>query len=152
MGWFYGFKLHRVANDSGELLAFFLSAGNFDDRHPVRQLTQGLVGKLFGDKGYLSQKLFAQLAQQGLHLVTTLRANMKPQVLPLLDRLLLRKRFIIETINDQLKNISQIEHSRHRSVKNFMAHLLAGLIAYTWQPKKPTLNIGLKEATQLQII
>ncbi len=152
MGWFYGFKLHRVANDSGELLAFFLSAGNGDDRHPVRQLTQGLVGKLFGDKGYLSQKLFEQLAQQGLQLVTTLRANMKPRVLPLLDRLLLRKRFIIETINDPLKNISQIEHSRHRSVKNFMANLLAGLIAYTWQPKKPTLNIGLKEATQLQII
>ena len=77
---------------------------------------------------------------------------MKPRVLPLLDRLLLRKRFIIETINDPLENISQIEHSRHRSVKNFMANLLAGLIAYTWQPKKPTLNIGMKEATQLQII
>ena len=77
---------------------------------------------------------------------------MKPRVLPLLDRLLLRKRFIIETINDPLKNISQIEHSRHRSVKNFMTNLLAGLIAYTWQPKKPKINIGLKEATQLQII
>ena len=77
---------------------------------------------------------------------------MKPRVLPLQDRLLMRKRFIIETINDQLKNISQIEHSRHRSVKNFIVNLLAGLIAYTWQTKKPTLNIGMKEAKQLQII
>ena len=141
MGWFYGFKLHIAVNDSGQLLAFHVSAGNTDDREPVPILTQGLKGKLFGDKGYISQKLLEQLYSQGLEFFTTVRKNMKPRVMSLFDRILLRKRFLIETINDQLKNISQIEHSRHRSVTNFMVNLLAGLVAYTWQDKKPSLKI-----------
>jgi hypothetical protein len=140
VGWLYGFKLHLVVNDKGELLAFRLTPGNTDDRTPVPQLTKGLVGKLFGDKGYLSQKLFEALFAQGLQLITSLRRNMKNTLLPLADKLLLRKRAIIETIHDQLKNISQIEHTRHRSVANFMVNLVAGLIAYTHQPTKPSIN------------
>ena len=106
------------------------------------QLTKGLFGRLFADKGYISQQLFELLFRQGLELITKLRKNMKNRLLPLVDKLLLRKRAIIETINDQLKNISQIEHSRHRSVTNFLVNLVAGLIAYTHKEKKPSLNIN----------
>ncbi len=148
MGWFYGFKLHLIVSDRGELLAFCLTPGNSDDRQPVPQLAQDLFGKLFADAGYLSQPLFDQLFAQGVQLITPIRSNMKNRLMPLMDKLLLRKRFIIETINDQLKNISQISHSRHRSIKNFVMNLLAGLIAYTHQPKKPSLNL-VKEEQEL---
>lgn len=144
-GWFYGFKLHLVINDRGELLAFQVTPANTDDRAPVPKLARGLVGKLFGDKGYISKKLFETLMAQGLQLITRVRNNMKNQLLTLEDKLLLRKRALIETVNDQLKNISQIEHTRHRSVANFMVNLICGLIAYTWQPKKPSLKWPTKE-------
>lgn len=148
LGWFYGFKLHIVANDCGELLACCLTAGNVDDRVPVPRLAKSLFGKLFGDKGYLSQTLFDQLFnQQALQLVTKLRKNMRNRLMLLEDKILLRKRAIIESINDQLKNISQIEHTRHRSPLNFLVNLFAGLIAYCLQPKKPSL--GLRQALVL---
>lgn len=142
VGWFYGFKLHLVVNDRGELLAFQITPGNTDDRQPVPRLVKGLTGKLFGDRGYISQKLFEALLQQNLQLITKLRNTMRNKLLPLADKLLLRKRALIETINDQLKNISQIEPSRHRSGINAMANLLAGLVAYTHQPKKPSLDLS----------
>jgi Transposase DDE domain len=140
--WFFGFKLHLIVNDKGELLAAFLTPGNTDDREPLPQMTQDLFGKLFGDRGYVSQKLFEQLFEQGLELITTIRKTMKNSLMRLEDKLLLRKRYIIETINDQLKNISQIEHTRHRKPANFAVNLIAGLIAYTYQPKKPSLHWG----------
>ena len=141
MGWFYGFKLHLVVNDQGELLACQLTPGNVDDRVPVPILSKRLFGKLFGDRGYISQALFEQLWQNfQLQLITKLRKNMKNRLMTMSDQLLLRKRALIETINDQLKNISQIEHSRHRSPINFVVNVLAGLIAYCHQPKKPALH------------
>jgi hypothetical protein len=140
--WFFGFKLHLIVNDKGELLAAFLTPGNTDDREPLPQMTKDLFGKLFGDRGYVSQKLFEQLFEQGLELITTIRKSMKNSLMKLEDKLLLRKRYIIETINDQLKNISQIEHTRHRKPANFAVNLVAGLIAYTFQPKKPSLNFA----------
>jgi hypothetical protein len=109
-----GFKLHLIVSDQGELLAVFLTPGNVDDRDPLPQMTQDLFGKLFGDRGYISQRLFAELFEQGLELITSIRHNMKNSLMRLEDKLLLPKRYIIETINDQLKNISQIEHTRHR--------------------------------------
>ena len=149
VGWFFGFKLHLVVNDQGELLAFCLTPGNVDDRHPVPKLATGLVGKLFGDKGYLSQPLAQQLlVTHGLHLITKLRKKMHNRLLDWSDKLLLRKRAIIETITDQLKNISQIEHSRHRSPINFLVNLVAGLIAYCHQPKKPSLGVQLPTLPQ----
>ena len=141
-GWFYGFKLHLVINEHGELLNFCLTAGNVNDRKPVTKMVKLLTGKLFGDRGYISQELFSQLLEQGLQLITTVRKNMKNKFMPLMDKILLRKRFIIETVNDQLKNISQIEHSRHRSVLNFMVNLVAGLVAYIHQPKKPSIKFN----------
>ena len=142
MGWFYGFKLHLIVNDQGDLLAVHLTPANTDDRKPVPQMTKELWGKLVGDRGYLSKALFEQLFARGLQLITPIRKNMKNQLVVLEDKLLTRKRFIIETIVDQLKNISQIQHTRHRSPTNFLVNLIAGLIAYTWQPKKPSLNLS----------
>ncbi len=141
VGWFYGFKVHLVINDSGELLGVMITSGNVDDRKPVPAMTKKLFGKLFGDRGYVSQKLFDELYKRGLQLITKLRKNMKNKLMPMVDKLLLRKRSLIETINDQLKNICQIEHTRHRSKINFLVNLLAALIAYTYQEKKPSLNL-----------
>ena len=145
MGWFYGFKLHLVINDCGELLGCYLTPGNVDDRRPVPHMVKDLWGKLFGDKGYISQALAALLQAQDLQLITKLKKNMKNKFLALSDKLLLRKRALIETVNDQLKNISQIEHTRHRSLWNFLGNVAAGLIAYSWREKKPSLNISVKE-------
>ena len=142
-GWFYGFKVHLIFSDRGDLLSMALTPGNVDDRKPLPRLVRRLFGKLFGDKGYISQPLFEQLLQTfGIQLITKLKKNMKNRLMPLADKLLLRKRAIAETIIDQLKNISQIEHSRHRSPMNFLANLLCGLIAYCHQPKKPSLGLG----------
>ena len=141
VGWYFGFKLHLIINDQGELLAAALTPGNTDDRKPVPQMTKNLFGKLFGDRGYISQALFESLFERGLEVITKRRKNMKKTLIPLLDRILLRKRSIIETVNDQLKNICQIEHSRHRSPFNFLVNLVSGLIAYSYHPDKPSLNI-----------
>jgi len=111
------------------------------DLAPVPQLAQSLTGKLFGDKGYISQPLFESLFEKGLQLITRVRKNMKNKLMLLSDKLLLCRRGIIESVNDQLKNISQIEHSRHRSPWNFAVNLLAALIAYALKPKKPSLNL-----------
>jgi Transposase DDE domain len=115
-----------------------LKPGNVDDRKPVPDLLQHLFGKVFADKGYISQKLFQELMSSlGVQLVTKLKRNMKQRLMPLCDRLMLRKRAVVETVIDQLKNISQIEHSRHRSPVNCFINILCGLIAYSHQPKKP---------------
>lgn len=140
-GWFYGFKLHVVINDRGELLSIGFTPGNVNDRTPVPGLTRRLFGKLVGDKGYISQELFEQLFVRGLQLITRIKSNMKNRLMLLWDKLLLRKRAIIETVLDQLKNISQIEHSRHRAVVNYFADIVAGLIAYTYREKLPSLNL-----------
>lgn len=152
VGWFYGFKLHLIVNDRGELLAIKLTPANVDDREPVPEMTRDLWGKLFGDKGYISQKLFDLLFEQSLQLITKIKKNMKNKLMPLLDKLLLRKRAIIETVNDQLKNISQIEHTRHRSMAGFMLNLLGGLIAYTYQDKKPSLHLDIATPQTLPIV
>ncbi len=96
---------------------------------------------MFGDKGYISKALFEQLYARGLKLITRYRNNMNNRLVPLLDRILLRKRAIIESVNDQLKNICQVQHTRHRSIPNFMVNLLGGLIAYTYHPIKPSLDL-----------
>jgi IS5 family transposase len=142
MGWFYGFKLYLVGNDRGELLAFRITPGNVDDREPVPELTRGLTGKLIGDRGYISHRLVHELWERGLRLIAKIRKNMHDKLMPMVDKLLLRKRAIIETINDQIKNIQQIEHTRHRSVVNAMVNVLAALVAYTHQPGKPSLNLS----------
>ncbi|HEY9895286.1 MAG TPA: IS982 family transposase, partial [Candidatus Sericytochromatia bacterium] len=140
--WFFGFKLHLGVNDQGELLNIMLTPGNTDDRKPVPDLLKALFGKVFADRGYVSQALFEQLLRTcGIELFAKPKRNMKPRLMRLTDKLLARKRAIIESVIDQLKNISQIEHSRHRSPVNFCVNVLCGLIAYCHQPKKPALNL-----------
>lgn len=141
-GWFFGFKLHLVVNDRGEILSFYITPGNVDDRKPVSRLVKQLFGKLFGDKGYISQPLAQALRELfDVHLITKLRGNMKNQLMMMTDRILLRRRAMIETIIDQLKNISQIEYSRHRRITNFFVNVLCGLIAYCRRPSKPSLGL-----------
>jgi hypothetical protein len=141
MGWFFGFKLHLVVNDRGEILNMTLTPGNTDDRKPVPELVRSLFGKLVGDRGYISQALFEELLNNfNIQFIVGIKSNMKNKLLSVFDKILLRKRAIIETIIDQLKNISQIEHSRHRSPMNFLVNLVCGLIAYCRQPKKPSLG------------
>ncbi len=149
MGWFYGFELHLIVNDQGGLLSVHLTPANTDDRKPIPQMTKVLWGKLVGDRGYLSKALFEQLFARGLQLLTPIRKNMKNRLVVLEDKVLTRKRFIIETIIDQRKNISQIQHTRHRSPTNVLFNFIAGLIAYTWQPKKPSLNLSEKDMALL---
>ena len=141
MGWFFGFKVHLITNDRGEILSVRLTKGNVDDRQPVPKMIKNIFGKLFGDKGYLSGKLSENLRSNGIELITTIRKNMKNKLILLLDKIMLRKRFIIETINDKLKNECQIEHTRHRSPTNFLVNLLAGLVCYQMNPKKPALKM-----------
>lgn len=140
MGWFFGFKLHLVINHCGEILSFSVTKGNTNDRVPVKKLCSRLTGKLYGDKGYLSKKLFDQLYGQGLELVTNVRSNMKNKLLTLEDKIRLRQRFIIETVNDLLKNVADLEHSRHRSPVNFMVNIIAALISYTLRAQKPQIR------------
>ena len=142
MGWFYGFKLHFICNEKGEILSFYFSAGNTDDRDVriFEVLKKKLFGKLYGDKGYVSKNLFEMLFSQGIHIVTGLKSNMKNRMTPLFDKIMLRKRSVIETINDELKNICDIEHSRHRSIHNFLMNLIAALGAYCFFDKKPAIR------------
>lgn len=149
MGWFFGFKLHLVINHVGEVIDFALTAGNVDDRTPLNDFVQHLFGKLFGDKGYLSEKLRTALREKDVDLITSLKRNMKPQILPLADKLWLRKRAVIETINNLLKNQAQIEHSRHRSVNNFFVNLVSGLITYCHRPNKPIVQVPVEALNRL---
>lgn len=153
MGYFFGFKLHIVINDKGELLNFVITPGNTDDREPLKNpsFIKALKGKLYADKGYINKELTRILFLDGLHLITSIRNNMKNVLLELKDKILLRKRSVIETVNDELKNICQVEHSRHRSFANFITNLIAGLIAYSFFPKKPAIKYQPQQTNQLDV-
>ena len=142
MGWYVGFKLHLLCNEKGELVNFVLTRANVDDREVsvIDTLTDKMFGKLYADKGYISQSLFGHLWDNGVHIVTGLRSNMKQRLMPLYDKIMLRKRSIIESINDMLKNVAQLVHSRHRSVHNFIMNLLAAMGAYCFFSTKPEVN------------
>ncbi|WP_445735267.1 IS982 family transposase [Mariniflexile sp.] len=153
MGWFYGFKLHIIVNDKGELLDFIITHANVDDRTPLKEdnFLKKIFGSLYADKGYISKELSCLLFDQGLHLVTGIRNNMKNVMMTMRDKILLRKRSVIETINDQLKNIAQAERSRHRSFGNFITNLVASLIAYSFQERKPSIKFETENTAQLAL-
>lgn len=153
MGYFFGFKLHYVVNDKGQILSFVVTPGNTDDREPLKdkKFMEKVKGKLYADKGYISQPLTELLFVDGLHLITHIRNNMKNVLMEMKDKILLRKRSIIETINDELKNICSIEHSRHRSFGNFLTNLISALIAYSFFPKKPAIKYETVKSNQLTL-
>ena len=141
MGWFFGFKLHLIINEKGDLMNAFLTPGNVDDRKPVRNMTQRLKGLLFGDKGDIDQQLFQDLCQRGLKLVTGIKSKMKNKLMNLREKILLRKRSIIETVNSVIKKDFQISHTRHRSYINGFIHIFSTLIAYQLKSHKPKINL-----------
>lgn len=145
MGWFYGFKLHFVINHKGQIMALKITSGNTADSAALNEMTSRLAGKLYADKGYIGQALFKTLWQRGLHLITGIRRNMKNYLMPMADKIMLRKRFIIETVLDTLKSEMGLEHSRHRSVTNAMVHVLSCLVAYAFRPGKPSLSLASKQ-------
>lgn len=151
MGWFYGFKLHLIINDKGEVLNFVITQANVDDREPLKdsKFVSKIRGKRYADKGYISKELTELLFSQGLHLVTGIKNNMKNVLMTMRDKILLRKRSVIETINDQLKNICQTEHSRHRSFANFITNFVACLIAYSFKEKKPSIKFNTQNSSQM---
>lgn len=150
LGWFYGFKLHLIINDKGEILSFYLTKGNMDDRNikVLTKMTENIFGKLFGDRGYVSQALADLLWGNGIQMIAKPRKNMQSN-LSETDKILLRKRALIECVNDELKNICKLQHTRHRSVNNFLINTISALAAYSFFPKKPSLNIKFQHSNQL---
>ena len=144
MGWFFGFKSHLIINDRGEILNFMFTPGNVDDREPLKQgrFLKNIKGKLCADKGYIGQALFENLFLNGVQLVTKAKNNMRNSLMSMADKILIRKQALIETVNDELKNIAQIEHSRHRSFNNFVANALSAIAAYCFFEKKPAIDIN----------
>jgi Transposase DDE domain len=153
MGWFFGFKLHLIINDKGEILSFYLSKGNVDDRNikAITTMTKEVFGKLFGDKGYLSKALSDMLFGDGIQLITAVRRNMKSKALSNEEKILLRKRSVIETVNDELKNICQVEHTRHRSISGFLLNIISAIAAYSFFPKKPSIRKDVEETNPILI-
>jgi hypothetical protein len=109
----------------------------------MESFIRNVSGKLYADRGYISQKLAETLFADGIHFVTEMKNNMKGGELPLQDRLMLRKKAVIESVNDELKNICRIEHTRHRCFTNFITNLIAGLLAYSFLPKRPSIKVDL---------
>ncbi len=151
-GWFFGFKLHLIINRHGELMRFHLTTGNIDDRALVENMTDGLQGWLFGDKGYIGAQLMETLRKKGLELITKVKRNMKKIVLDPAQKYLLSKRGVVESTIDQLKALLHIQHTRHRSVLNFQVNVLGGLLAYIFKPKKPSVNFHLLNHLNLSIL
>lgn len=139
-GWFFGLKLHLLINEKGEIKSLKFTKGNVDDRVPVPSMTKAITGLLFGDKCYIKQELFDALQEKGLKLVTGIRNGMKNKLMPLAEKILLRKRSIIETVFSVLKNSFEIEHTRHRSIWNAFVHVLSTLLAYSLKTNKPAIT------------
>lgn len=142
MGWLYGFKLHLVINQKGEIMNLSITKGNATDVSMVETLVQHLIGKVYGDKGYISAKLFERLFSRGLHLITGIRKTMKNKLMDMHDKIMLRKRSLIETVFDYLKNKFNLQHTRHRSPINFLIHILSTVIAYQFKTNKPSISFG----------
>jgi len=140
MGWFFGLKLHFVINHKGQIMALKITSGNVADSSVLDEITRHLTGKLYADKGYISHEMFTKLWQRGLHLITGIRRNMRNHLMLLGDKIMLRKRFVIETVLDILKSEMGLEHTRHRSPVNAMVHVLSCLVAYAYRPGKPSIS------------
>ena len=141
MGWFFGFRLHLICNEKGELLNFMITPGDVDDRKLLeyKAFVEFIYGKLVADKGYIGKNLFERLFVDGIQLITKLRNNMKGALMNISDKLLNRKKAIIETVNDELKNIAQVEHTRHRSFENFVVNMQGALASYYYFSKKTSI-------------
>lgn len=143
MGWFYGFKLFIVIKGFGELASAFVTKGNMADNNGsvMRRLFKKLRGLAFADKGFINAKAAGDLLAGGLRLITKVRKNMKNQFIEMGHKMLLMKRGVIESVNDILKTVCDIDHSRHRSPMNMLVNTYAALIAYSTLDRKPSIYI-----------
>jgi len=144
MGYFHGFKLHAIINHKGEFVALKITKGNVDDRKPVEDMTKDLTGKVYADKGYINNNLFLTLYSRGLKMVHGIKKNMKNKLMNLEEKLMLRKRNLIESVFDYLKNKMNLLHTRHRSPINALVHILSNLVAYSLKKNKPALKFDIK--------
>lgn len=140
MGYFYGFKLHLIINDKGEMMALKITRGNVDDRTPVPELTKNLTGKIYADKGYIKQNLFLNLYERGLKMIHGIKKNMPNKLMNREEKLMLRKRSLIETVFDYLKNKMELVHTRHRSPINAFVHIISTIVAYCLKKNKPSVK------------
>ncbi len=140
-GWFFGFKLFIVINAYGELIRTFITPANQADNNvkTIRRLFKGLTGFIYADKGFINQNMVAEFINKGLRIVTGIRTNMKNKLVEMNHKLLLKKRGVIESVNDILKTVCDIEHTRHRSPVNMLVNTYAALVAYTWLERKPNI-------------
>lgn len=152
MGYFYGFKLHVIINEKGEFIALKMTKGNVDDRIPVPELTKGLTGIIYADKGYIKQNLFVSLYERGLKMVHGIKKNMTNKLMDLKEKIMLRKRNLIETVFDYLKNKMNIEHTRHRSPVNAFVHILSTLVAYSLKKNKPSIKFNFGSTLNYNLI
>jgi len=143
MGWFYGLKLHVIFNQKGDIVAVKITPGNTDDRKALRTMLKGIKGKIYADKGYIGKQLFAELWLKGIHLITGIKKNMKNYLMPYIDKVLLRKRYIAETSFGVMKQDMNLEHTRHRNPINALLSILACLVAYQFKPSKPKIKTNL---------
>lgn len=139
-GWFHGFKLHIIINEKGELMNIQITKGNTNDVSVLEHLVTGLVGKLYGDKGYISARVAERLFLRKLQLITGIKKTMKNKLMPIYDKIMLRKRSLVETVFDYMKNKFNLEHSRHRSHWNFLVHILSTVLAYQFKSNKPRIT------------
>jgi hypothetical protein len=149
-GWFYGFKLHVICDFMGNIVKCKITSGNEHDLKVGAQMLDGLQGKIYGDKGYIGKKEFLMLVDQGLFLITGIRKNMKNRLLELWDKILLKKRSLIESVFNLMKQIFHLEHSRHRSVVNAAVYVITTVIAYCWKPTKPKIKFTKQEKELLE--
>lgn len=143
MGWFYGFKVHIIINSYGEIIDFTITSGNISDNNAkvIEQMMQKIHGKVCGDRGYLlNEDLFQKLYYKGIHMVTKIRKNMKNKLMNFADKLLLKKRGVIESVGAVLKEDLNIEHSRYRSPITLFINVCSAIIAYSFREKKPSIS------------
>ncbi len=150
MGWFYGFKLHIICDFNGNIIKCKMTEGSANDLKIGAKMMKDLRGKIYADKGYIGKKEFLQLLDNGLILITGIKKNMKNRVLEVWDKILLKKRSLIESMYNIMKNTLHLDHSRHRSVVNAGIYYVTTLIAYCWKPTKPKIKFTKQETQLLQ--
>lgn len=144
MGWLFRFKLHLIINDRGEIFNFMFALGYVDDREPLysESFIEKVKVKLCGDNGYIGKQLLESLFMNGIQLVTKIKNNMMNSLMTVVNRIMLRKRTVIESVNYELKKIAHIEHSRHRSFTNFITNaFLSAIAADCFFPMKPSISL-----------
>jgi Transposase DDE domain len=148
-GWFYGFKLHVICSLDGEIIDVRFTPGEANDLKTLLKMKR-YTGKLFGDKGYIGKEGANKLLERGILLLTGLRKNMKNKLLSVWDKVMLKKRSLIESIFNIMKNSMMLEHSRHRSVINAFIHMVCVVIAYCYKPDKPKIKLTTQELRLLE--